>query len=120
MKSIRFIVIAIMAVISCVFTFAQTHDHSQMTSTKTESIKVLGNCDMCKARIEKAAKIPGVSRAEWNIDTKVLTLVYDSSTVKVDDVQKGIAAVGHDTEKYRAEDKVYNNLPSCCHYERKK
>ena len=36
------------------------------------------------------------------------------------DIQKKIAEVGHDTEKYSADDKVYENLPGCCHYKRKK
>ena len=36
------------------------------------------------------------------------------------DYEKKIAAVGHDTEKYLADDKVYEKLPGCCHYERKK
>ena len=110
-----------MAVMFAVITgsgvFSQTtHDHSQMASVKTESIKVWGNCDICKARIEKAAKIEGVSKAEWNNDTKLLMVVFNPVTVTSDTIQKSIAAVGHDTEKYRADDKVYNNLPGCCKY----
>ena len=118
MKSIKFIVTAIIAVLSSAFTFAQTHDHSQMTSAKPETFKVLGNCDMCKARIEKAAKIDGVNKAEWNKDTKVLTLVYNPSVVKRDDILSKVAAVGHDTDKFRASDEAYKNLPGCCKYER--
>lgn len=34
--------------------------------------------------------------------------------------RKKIAAVGHDTEKFEADDKVYEKLPGCCLYERKK
>lgn len=85
-------------------------------ATKTESIKVSGNCGSCKVRIEKAAKVPGVSKAEWNDKTKVLTLVYDDAKVKSDDVQKKIAAVGHDTQKYKATAAIYNALPGCCKY----
>lgn len=82
--------------------------------TKTEMIKVLGSCGMCKLRIEKAAKVEGVSKAEWNQKTNMLTLTYDSSKVKSDDIQKTIAAVGHDTPKFKATDKVYNIvLPIC-------
>ena len=84
--------------------------------TKTESIKVSGNCETCKARIEKAAKVDGVTKADWNTKTKMLTLVYNPSKVKSDDVQKKIAAVGHDTPKFKATDKVYNALPGCCKY----
>ena len=35
-------------------------------------------------------------------------------------IQKKIAAVWVDTEKYSADDEVYNELPGCCLYERKK
>jgi periplasmic mercuric ion binding protein len=114
MKSIKFIATAMLAVTTSVFTFAQTP--SSMASDKTETIKVSGKCEMCKSRIEKAAKIDGVSKAEWSDKTKVLTLVYDPSKVKSDDVQKKIAAVGHDTEKFKADDKAYNSLPGCCKY----
>ncbi len=116
MKTIKFMVVAALAIFLSANIFAQTPDHSKMASTKTETIKVSGNCDMCKSRIEKAAKIDGVSKAEWSDKTKVLTLVYDSSKVKSDDVQKKIAAVGHDTEKFKAESNVYDKLPGCCKY----
>ncbi|HOK99570.1 MAG: heavy-metal-associated domain-containing protein [Bacteroidales bacterium] len=87
---------------------------------KTETIKVWGNCESCKARIEKAAKTEGVTNAVWDIKTKMLTLTYDPSKTSSDRVQKQIAAVGHDTEKYKADDKTYNSLPGCCKYERSK
>jgi cation transport ATPase len=120
MKTVKFIFTALLAVVLGTTSYAQMHDHSKMAATKTETIKVWGNCDMCKTRIEKAAKITGVSKAEWSDKTKTLTLVYDPSKVKSDDVQKKIAAVGHDTEKFKADAKAYNSLPGCCQYERKK
>jgi copper chaperone CopZ len=120
MKSIRIMATAILVVISVAFTFAQTHDHSQIATTKTEAFKVWGNCDMCKARIEKAANIEGLIKAEWNLDTKVLSLVYNPSMAKSDDILKKIAEAGHDTEKFKASDQVYKSLPGCCRYERTK
>ena len=116
MKSISFLIAILFAVLPGINIFAQTHDKSQMATTKTESIKVSGNCELCKARIEKAAKVDGVTKAEWNQDTKVLTLVYNPKVVTSDAIQKKIASVGHDTEKYKADDKVYNSLPGCCKY----
>ena len=91
-------------------------DHSKMAATKTETFKVNGNCDQCKSRIEKAAKVDGVSKAEWNKNTKVLTLVYNPSKVSSDDVLKKLAAVGHDSDKFKADAKAYNALPGCCKY----
>jgi len=120
MKSIRFIAAAIMVIVSGVFTFAQTPDQSKTATTKTETFKVWGNCDMCKTRIEKAAKIEGVKKAEWNLDTKILTLVYDPSAVKSDDILRNVADAGHDTEKFKASDEAYKNLPGCCQYDRSK
>jgi len=90
------------------------------TALKTDTFKVYGECGMCKTRIEKAAKVDGVIKAEWNKDTKVLTLVYNPLKVTTDNVQKKIAKVGHDTDKFKTEDKVYSGLPGCCQYERKK
>jgi len=133
MKTVKIIIIALLAVVLGSNSYAQTHDHSKMdmsknqmntkmdmTSTKTETIKVLGECETCQASIEKASKVDGVSKASWDKTTKLLTLVYDPSKVKSDDIQKKIAAVGYDTEKYKAEDKVYAKLNACCKYERKK
>ena len=120
MRTIKLFIATVLVVAFGATTFAQTKENSTKVTAKTESIKVMGNCGMCKARIEKAAKMDGVSKAEWNDDTQMLTLVYDPSKVKSDDVQKKIAAVGHDTETFKADIKVYDKLPGCCKYERLK
>ena len=89
--------------------------------TKTGEFKVYGNCGMCKARIEKAAKaVDGVSAAEWNDETKMIALTFDDSKTNVDKVQVAIAKVGHDTEMHKATDKAYSKLPGCCQYDRAK
>lgn len=119
MKTLKFIVTAVLTVMLGTTTFAQKHDHSKMETTKNETIKVLGNCEMCKERIEKAAKVTGVSKAVWSDETKLLTIVYDPSKVKNIEIQKKIAAAGHDTPKFKADNKAYNALPGCCKYERK-
>ena len=86
---------------------------------KTEKIKVFGNCGMCESRIEKAASgIDGVSKADWNKETMMLEITFDENKVKIDDVHKAVAKAGHDTEKVKANDDVYNALPGCCKYER--
>jgi len=88
---------------------------------KTEKIKVYGNCNMCETRIEKAAKgVEGVSKAEWNKDTKIMEVTFDDTKTSTDKIEKAIAAVGHDTPNCTAPDAVYEKLPACCHYDRKK
>lgn len=95
---------------------ALTFSTIAIAANKTETIKVSGNCEMCESKIEKAAKIVGVVKADWSTKTKLLTLVYDPKKVKSDDVQKKIAAVGYDTPKFKATSAVYNALPGCCKY----
>ncbi len=91
-----------------------------LAQNSTKTIKVWGNCGMCEATIEKAAKIKGVEAADWNEDTKELKLTYNPGVTNPDAVQKAIAAVGYDTDAYRGDDKAYNNLHGCCQYDRKK
>jgi mercuric ion binding protein len=88
---------------------------------KTTSFKVYGSCEECKARIEKAANsVAGVTNATWSIDTKMMKISFNQSKTSSDEIQKAIANVGHDTEKFKADDKTYNALPACCQYERSK
>jgi len=89
--------------------------------SKTEKFKVYGNCGMCENRIEKAAtSVDGVTAADWNQETKMLELTYDESKTNSNKVHLAIAKVGHDTDKHKAKDEVYNNLPGCCKYDRPK
>ena len=78
---------------------------------------VSGNCDLCKERIEKAAKsVDGVQNAIWDIKTKKICVTYAKSRTTSETIQKAIGGVGHDTEKFKAADKAYNQLPGCCLY----
>ena len=86
----------------------------------TEKYFVSGECEMCKDRIEKNAKIAGADVAKWNSETKYLEVVYDSSKSSKEKILKTIADVGHDNELHNAQDSVYDKLPGCCHYERLK
>ena len=67
---------------------------------------------MCKTRIEKAVKAEGATSADWNTKTKILTVTFDPSKTSVDGFSKKLASVGHDTEKYKADDKAYDALDS--------
>jgi len=85
--------------------------------TKHTTFGVSGNCEMCKDRIEKAAKsVKGVTSANWDVDTKKINITYNDKLTNPVSIQKAIAQVGHDTQKVKASDKVYNSLPECCLY----
>ena len=78
---------------------------------------VSGNCEQCKERIETAAKsVSGVTTAVWDVATKKIKVEFNPMATNPEAVQKAIAKVGHDTEKFKAPDEVYKQLPECCLY----
>lgn len=86
-----------------------------------KEIKVAGNCEQCRARIENAAqRLAGVGEAFWNADSKLLSLHFDPGRTSLDKIEKSVANSGHDTHSHKAKDQVYDKLPQCCHYERLK
>lgn len=112
---------SIMSILSLVAVFFISSCSSSKQSTEagltTASFKVTGVCDMCKRRIETAAyAIGGVKKADWNSDTQLLTVSYNSSKASSETIQTRVAAAGHDTEKTKADDKAYGKLPDCCKY----
>jgi len=92
------------------FSFAQ--------KTQKETFKVSGNCEMCKSKIEKAAKAAGATYAEWNVNTKILTVKYSSVETNTAKIQQKIAETGYDTPGAKATREAYNKLPRCCKYNR--
>jgi hypothetical protein len=122
MKSLRIFLTVLFAAILGVMTSAQTYENMKMDlpATKTETFKVWGTCGMCKTRIEKTVKAEGVTTANRDEKTQMLTVSFDPEKSSVDVLSKKLASVGHDTEKYRATDDIYAKLPGCCHYERVK
>jgi mercuric ion binding protein len=88
--------------------------------TVTETVKVSGNCGMCEKKIEGAAKKAGASKAIWDKKEKVLTITYDDAKTNNDAIQKKVASVGYDTEKYAGDMKAYKSLEECCQYDNKK
>lgn len=104
-----------------------SHDHGSKFEKPEEKIKngvtdiimVYGNCGMCKKRIEGAlANTNGVHSADWDVNTKVLTVKHDNEIISKNEIKKKVAEAGHDTDMFRAKQKVYDKLPGCCQYDR--
>lgn len=119
MKSFQFIAAFIFLFAGVQSSNAQSKTSGKQAAVTTAVFKVWGNCGMCKKTIEGAAKTNGATFAEWNEDSKMLTVKYAAAKSSDDKIQKGIAAAGYDNEKYVAPDDVYNNLHECCKYDRK-
>jgi hypothetical protein len=105
----------VLGILGCVLVFFSLSSAQEPSVVETK-FPVSGACGMCKTRIEQSLKIKEVKFARWDKKSKVLTVAYVSPTMTVDSLQRRLAAVGHDSEKYKAPDEVYNELPACCHY----
>jgi len=100
------------------FTVVAINAQEKSKSKKTV-IEVSGICDMCKARIEKAAfKTKGVKSAEWSSETQSLSLIINEYKTDELTIQKNMAAIGHDTVEVQATTEAYEGLHGCCKYER--
>lgn len=81
--------------------------------------EVNGNCEQCQKRIQKAAfSVAGVKSASWDIETHQLSVIINEEKCSILDVKRAIAKVGHDTDEVKSTKEVYDNLHSCCQYDR--
>ena len=101
-----------------VFTGFASYPQNNKPATADTAItfKVHGACIQCKNRIEGALKTKGVKSASWDIDTKMLSLVYNPAQISLAKIENKIVAVGHDVGNKKANNNVYNELPKCCYY----
>lgn len=83
----------------------------------TTTFGVRGNCGMCKMTIEKAAKLKGVSKADWNVEKKEITVTYNPEKTELTAIHKSIAKAGYDTDKTSKKQSAYDNLHGCCKYD---
>jgi len=98
------------------FIFSSFYLFGQDKDIATEHYKVNGICEQCKKRIEDAAYIKGVKKAEWNVKTHDLTITYRLSKTSANTILTSVAKAGHDNDLVLATDEDYKKLPSCCLY----
>ncbi|WP_430612655.1 heavy-metal-associated domain-containing protein [Flavobacterium sp. JP2137] len=113
MKTIKNLLTAVVVLLSvCV-------SNAQIKNKTTKTVKINGNCSMCKQTMETAANVADIAQLNWNENTQTATLVYDKEKTTSDDILKRVAKVGYDNERFIAADGVYNKLHGCCQYDRK-
>lgn len=112
MNSLKKIMMAITLLLSFIVS------NAQIKNIKTETVKIFGNCGMCKTTIEKAGTLKNIAKVDWNKDTKMAILTYDAKKTNQDEILKRIALVGYDNDNFLAPDVAYSKLPACCQYNR--
>lgn len=82
---------------------------------ETVEIRTSAVCDMCKETIEKQlAFTKGVTAANLNVKTAIVTVSFKSSRTNIEAIWKAINLVGYDADESLADPKAYDNLHGCC------
>ncbi|MBC5994594.1 heavy-metal-associated domain-containing protein [Pontibacter cellulosilyticus] len=88
---------------------------TQNKNEQTVKIKTSAVCDMCKTTLEKAmAYEKGVKASSLDVDSKVLTVVFDSRKTNVDNLRKAVNETGYDADDKPASERAYKRLDDCC------
>ena len=88
---------------------------AQAQTQETVQIKTSAVCGMCKKTLEKAmAHEKGVKASSLDVDSKVLTVVFDSRKTTIDNLHKAVTETGYDADGKPAEEHAYNRLSACC------
>lgn len=104
--------------IAAVVLLSNSASLAQIKNAKTDTVKVYGDCGMCETTIEEAGSKTKQYKTEWDADTRMAVITYDSKKTDLDAILKNIALSGYDNIKYLAPDAAYDKLPGCCKYKR--
>jgi len=103
MKNIFLIVVCLFLTVNL---FAQTAE----VKIKTSAV-----CDMCKKTIEHDLLFEKrIKKAELDLDSKVVTVVYNAKKTDEQKIRIAIAKIGYDADALVADSTAYLKLPDCC------
>ena len=104
--------------LALVMFFATLNAQAQNGNEKTVQIKTSAVCGMCKKSLEKAmAYEKGVKKSTLDVDSKMLTVTYDSKKTNEDKIRKAVNETGYDADEKPATPRAYNKLDDCCRKE---
>ena len=85
--------------------------------SKKVKIHVKGRCSMCSDRIQTFAILTtGVMKSTYDLDRQILSLTVNKNTFDKNQLHQNLANAGHSTNKVKANEEAYANLPACCQY----
>ena len=89
--------------------------YSQLRNSEEVEIKTSAQCPMCKESIEEMLTFErGVRHALLDMETKKVTVRYNSRRTDADRLRKAITKLGYDADDMEGDSEAYANLPACC------
>lgn len=78
-------------------------------------IKTSAICEMCQHAIEyELTFTKGIKNAELDLDSKVVTVIYNGDKISADEIRKRITKIGYHADWMERDLVGYENLPFCC------
>jgi hypothetical protein len=56
----------------------------------------------------------GVKSSNLDVESAILTVLYNSEKTSPEKIKKAISLVGYDADELQANEKAYNKLNACC------
>jgi periplasmic mercuric ion binding protein len=91
--------------------------YAQNSKNGTEEVKIKtsAQCGMCKSKLEKEISyVKGVKKVSLDIESKTITVKYDTKKTDVGKIKDAISKTGYDADELMADEKAYNKLAPCC------
>jgi mercuric ion binding protein len=83
--------------------------------TDTVRIQTSAQCETCKKTLEGDLSFEkGVKKSLLDLDTKILTVIYNPEKTNVDKIRIAVTKSGYDADSIPADPKAYKHLPDCC------
>lgn len=102
-------------ILSLIILLGLSSIYAQKSKIETIKINTSGQCSMCKERIEKALVFEkGIKNADYDIETAVVTIKYNTTKTTPDKIKKVINLCGYDADDSKADEAAYQKLPNCC------
>lgn len=109
--------VMITTLVLAVFLLVSNVSFSQNVKKNEKEIKITTSavCGMCKTRVEEGLAFEkGVKDVVLDLDTKVLTVVYNTKKTNEEQILTIINNMGYDANDTKANPEAYNKLPACC------
>lgn len=106
--------LSIITFLAAIVSFGQKEPVEVKDGFKVE-IQTSGICEMCQYTLEKdMAFEKGVKEASFNLDDKVMTVVYNPKKTDAQTIRTRITMVGYHADTLARDPMAYDKLPMCC------
>mgnify|MGYP001226873986 CR=1 FL=1 len=88
---------------------------SSISQIDTVKIQTSAICETCKKTLENDLSFEkGVKKSVLDLDTKILTVVYNPEKTNPEKIRVAVTKSGYDADSLPANPKAYKRLPDCC------